>query len=480
MFKGILTAGLVTLSLAEICLPAENLPDAEELSRKIESYFGERSMAEGPGVAILVARGEEVLLRRAWGMAQIELGVPLSPDHVFRIGSNSKQFTAAAVLKLAEAGKFSLTDPLSKFLPDYPNGRNITVQQLLNHTAGIVDYTELPDFLKNARADVDLPTLISRFKDQRPNFAPGTGWLYCNSGYVLLSAVIERATGQPWAQVIQSAVITPAGLTHTRVGDDLPIISERVAGYTRGEHGEVTNVPYISMTQPMAAGSLVSSLDDLFHWTRALHTGHVLPPARYQEMITPLPNGSGKPTDYGYGLFVSPLRGEKMLWHGGQIPGFTTVVGYAPKGEVTVVVLCNSDAPQIDPEILMRKTAALGIGRPYPAWHSIKLTAAQLEELKGVYRVDEKTTRILSVRGDQLYSQRGEAEPKPLLASSADELYLQDTLDYFAVVRNAAGEVTALDQFADGEPPAKRQQKVSMAPPVVPPSGGLNQAHENL
>ena len=469
MIKSILIVGLATLSLTGTCLAAGNLPGATEFSRKVEAYFGGPFVSGAPGAAVLVARGDQVLLRRAWGMAQVELGVPLSPDQLFRIGSNSKQFTAAAVLKLADAGKLSLADPLSKFLPDYPNAQNITVQQLLNHTSGIVDYTELPSFRKDARADLDLAALISKFKDQPPHFAPGTGWLYCNSGYVLLSAVIEKAAGQPWAQVIQSLVITPAGLTQTRVGEDLPIIPGRVAGYSRGEHGEVTNAFYISMTQPMGAGSLVSTLDDLFHWTRALHTGRVLPPARYQEMITPLPNKSGKPTDYADGLFVSSLRGEKMLWHGGSIPGFTTVVGYIPKREVTVVILCNSDAPKADPETLMRRVAAEAIGSPYPERHSTKLTAAQLDQLKGVYRLDEKTQRVLSVRGDQLYSQRGEAEPKRLLASSADELYLEDSLDYFGVVRNAAGEVTALDQFVDGEPPAKRQEKVDGAQPVSSP-----------
>ncbi|MDQ6808691.1 MAG: beta-lactamase family protein, partial [Verrucomicrobiota bacterium] len=424
------------------------------------------------GLAVLVARADQVLLRRAWGSAQIELGVALSPDQLFRIGSNSKQFTAAAILELVEAGKLSLTDPLSKFIPDYPNGENITVHQLVNHTSGIFDYTELPGFLKDGhsgRADGDLPTLIATFRDHAPDFPPGTDWKYSSSGYVLLSAIIEKVTGKPWDDVIQQSVITPAGLTHTRVGSDLPIIPGRTAGYSRGEHGEVVNAVYLSMTQPMAAGALVSTVDDLFKWTRALHTGKVLTAERYQQVITPVPNASGKPTDYGYGPFVNELRGEKMLWHGGEIPGFLTVVTYLPKSEVTVIVLCNSDAPERDPETLMRQLAAVAIGHPYPERHPATVTEAQLHQMEGTYQIDEKTRRVLSVRDHQLYSQRGEGEPKRLLAASPDEFYFEKLLDYFAVVRNPAGEVVALDQFISGEPPRKRQGKVSEAPPSAKP-----------
>jgi D-alanyl-D-alanine carboxypeptidase len=459
MIKSVLIQGLITTALFGTCLAAENSPDAKEFLRQAEPYLKAIAAPDKPGLAVLVARGDEVLLRRAWGSAQIELGVALSPDQLFRIGSNSKQFAAVAILKLVDAGKLSLTDPLSKFLPDYPNGQNITIHQLLSHTSGVFDYTELPGFLRDGRADVDLPTLISKFKDHPPDFSPGTNWKYSNSGYVLLSAVIEKAAGQPWDQVIQNSVTTPLGLKNTRLGADLSIIRGRVAGYSRGEHGEITNAPYLSMTQPVAAGALVSTVDDLYHWTRALHTGHVLPPARYREMITPVPNASGKPTDYGYGIFVNEIRGEKMLWHGGNIPGFFTLVGYLPKSEVTAVVLCNSDAPEPDPEMLMRQLAAVAIGNPYPTRHEVTLTDTQLHQMEGVYRIDEKTRRVLSMRDHQLYSQRGEGEPNRFLPASADEFYLENSLDYFAVVRNPAGEVIALDQFVFGEPPPKRQEK---------------------
>jgi len=467
MLFSTLALGLVTLALQGPCRPQGELSQARNFQRKAEPYLEPYSAADAPGIVVLVARGDQVLLRRACGMANVELGVPLSPDDAFRIGSNSKQFTAATILKLAGSGKLSLTDPLSKFLPDYPNGQNITIHQLLNHTSGVFDYTEAPDFLRNSRADVDLPTLIATFRNHAPDFPPGTGSRYSSSGYVLLSAVIEKATGKSWDQAIQEMILTPLALNHTGYAAELPIVHGRAAGYSRGEHGEVTNATYVSVAQASGAGGLTSTADDLFRWTRALHTDRVLPRERYQQMITPVPNASGKPTDYGYGLFVNELRGETMLWHGGLIPGFTTLVGYLPRSQVTVIVLANSDAPAPDPEILMRQLAAAAIGNPYPVRHAVTLADAQLHEMEGVYRIDDRTRRVLLVRDHQLYSQRGDGEPKRLLASSADELYFDGSLDYFVVARNAAGKIVALEQFVNGEPPAVRQEKLDGAAAAI-------------
>src|SRR5690606_4551549 len=191
--------------------------------------------ADAPGLAVLVARGDRVLYRDACGKASLELGVPLSPDHVFRIGSVTKQFAAAGLLKLVEDGRLSLDDPLSRFLPDYPGGDAITVRMLLDHTSGIRSYTAMPGVMSDGiMKDLDTAALVAVFKDEPADFAPGQEWRYNNSGYVLVGAVIEAVSGKPWHAYLHEALFEPLGMTRTRYGDQgEAVILRHVTGYTR-------------------------------------------------------------------------------------------------------------------------------------------------------------------------------------------------------------------------------------------------------
>ena len=262
-------------------------PSDADIARQAQRLLADAYPASGPGAAILVARGDRVLYRGARGMADIELGVPLAPDQVFRIGSVTKQFSAAGLLKLVESGKVSLADPLSKYLKGYPNGNAITVRQLLDHTSGVKSYTSLPGIMDGPiRRDLDTAALVDSFKGESADFAPGAGWAYNNSGYVLVGAVIEAASGQPWHRYLQQALFAPLGMTRTGYGDDTAIIPGHVRGYSMRD-GKPTPARYLSMTQPHAAGALVSTVDDLLRWNRALHEGLVLKSETYRQMVTP-------------------------------------------------------------------------------------------------------------------------------------------------------------------------------------------------
>src|SRR5690606_633983 len=286
----------------------------------------------------------EVLYRGACGRASLELEVPLSPDHVFRIGSVTKQFSAAAVLRLAGAGRLSLDDPLSKFVPGYPDGDAISVRMLLNHTSGIRSYTDIAAIMSGTGIMQDLPTaaLVDTFKDEKPDFAPGEGWHYNNSGYVLVGAVIEAASGQPWHEYLEQSFFKPLGMAHTRYGNEAEaVIPGHVGGYTRnGEHW--ARARHLSMTQPHAAGALVSTVDDLLRWNRALHEGRLLGDAGYAAMITP--TGKAAEHGYGFGIGSGSLRGRPKLEHGGGIFGFSAYVLYLPDDGLSVAVLYNADS----------------------------------------------------------------------------------------------------------------------------------------
>jgi len=437
-------------------------PSAATVAQQADSTLKRVVPADGPGAAVLIARGDQVLYRGARGMASLELGVKLSPQQLFRIGSVTKMFTAATVLKLVDAGQLSLQDPLSKFLPDYPGGDNITIHQLLNHTSGIKDYAQIPDV--SGAQDADTAALIAIFKGQPVDFPPGTDWAYSNSGYVLLGAVIEKLSRHSWFETMRQQLLEPLHLRHTLYATDLPLVPGRVAGYSRDQHGQLTNAGYL--IGPGADGALAASLDDLFNWMRALNTGQVLSPGSYQKMITPQPNNSGKPTNYGYGMMLTRVRGAPVLEHDGGISGFAAQLAYLPSQQITVVTLVNTDTYKPNAAALGHQMAAIALGQPYPEIHPVTLSESQLRPLTGVYRIDERTQRTLTLRDGVLYSQRGDGPARPLIATSPDQLYFDaNSIDGMTAVRDASGAVIALDFFDSASDSTAREPRGTAAAP---------------
>jgi CubicO group peptidase (beta-lactamase class C family) len=368
-----------------------------------------RYKPDAPGVALLVARGDQVLFRDARGEADVAGHVPLRPDSVFRIASVTKQFAAAGVLKLVEAGKVKLDDPLSKYVPDYPNGARITVRELLNHTAGVKNYTATDGYMEGpVRLDRTTAQMIDTFEHLPPDFAPGTGWKYSNSGYVLVGAVIEAASGKPWHAYLDEALFRPLGMRNTGYALDPKFKSRVVRGYTY-ENDKLADAHPISMTQPHAAGSLVSTVDDLLKWNRALHEGRVLREDTYRHMI--VPEGSATERGYGYGLFTDSWRDHPVLRHGGGIFGFVSSLAYVPGEEITVVVLENDDASDVPERAddLARKLAAVAMGNPYPvtkvATPTPQASRAQMERFVGKYGAPDGMVLAVALAGDVLQAQ---------------------------------------------------------------------------
>jgi len=427
------------------------MPGSAEVARQARQLLEANYASDGPGAAVLVMRGDEVLFRGARGEADVAGHVPLSPAATFRIGSLTKQFSAAGLLLLVEDGKVSLDDPLSKFLPDYPNGAAITVRELLNHTSGVKSYTGIPGYMVDPiRKDLTTAQLVAVFKDLPVDFAPGQGWAYNNSGYVLVGAVIEAVTGEPWYRFLNQRLFKPLGMAHTGYGADPVFVARQVQGYTRDGDATVPASP-LSMTQPHAAGALLSTVDDLQTWNRALHEGRVLQAATYQQMITP----SGKATDaqYGFGLARQTLRGRDGIAHGGGINGFSTVLAYLPGPDIGVVVLQNVDGNGRGqgPEAIARRLAAIALGDPYPAGTPVAVDTAVLKQAEGVYRVDAGITRVLRVMDGALTAQRTDGQRSTLTPISADTFLYPDGFNRLVLNRDPSGRVTAMRFFPDGE-----------------------------
>jgi len=372
----------------------------------VDSMLAAAYPAGGPGAAVIVARDDRVLMRKAYGMADIELGVPMRPEHVFRLGSITKQFTAVATLMLADEGKLSLDDDITRFFPDYPtHGRRITVEHLLTHTSGIRSYTSIPEWRAKARTDVTPAELIAAFREQPMDFAPGEDWRYNNSGYALLGAIIEKVSRQSYADFLRTRLFEPLGMTNTRVETQTAIIPGRVRGYGVGQGRAITNSEYLSLTHPYSAGALVSTVDDMLRWGQSVQAQHFLKPETWRRAHTAFALPAGRGSGYGYGWFLSRVAGEPSVEHGGDINGFSSHGAFIPSQRLHVYVLSNAERGFANPETFATRIAERLMGRAAPAF--VALSAAELDAYVGVYRVSADERRVVTRDGERLFLQRG-------------------------------------------------------------------------
>ena len=328
-----LTVGIVTLASLP-AYAADTRPYSERAVALIE-FYAKSDLFTG---SVLVAKEGKVLLRRSFGLANREWNVPNTPETKFRIGSITKQFTATAILQLAEAGKLSVDDPISRYYPSAPETwQRVTIKHLLTHTSGIPSYTSLPTFFSNMSKEDRTPEQIIALTLNLPlKFEPGSKFEYDNSGYVLLGHVIERASGPGYAAYLEDHIFRPLGMRNSGFDDSLAILANRASGYDLSTAGEWKNAPYIAMSLPYAAGSLYSTVDDLLLWDQALAAQKILRPASAETMFTNYGHG------YGYGWEISTLQGRKSQAHQGGINGFQTSIRRFPDEKLTIIVLANT------------------------------------------------------------------------------------------------------------------------------------------
>lgn len=411
-------------------------PLASQLDQLLSTVY----KAGEPGAALLIMKDGQVLVRKAYGMADLELGVPLEPDMVFRIGSMTKQFTAVGILMLMEQGKLALSDPVTKFLPDYPTqGKTITVEHLLTHTSGIQSYTDMAAWLPLMRKDMSLTELINIFKDQPMQFAPGERWRYNNSGYILLGAIIEKVAGTTYATFIQKNIFDPLGLKHTTYGSATRIIPRRVPGYGPGVNNTFLNADFLSMTQPYAAGSLLSSVDDLAAWNQALLAGKLIKRETLERAWTPYKLADGTSTGYGYGWAIGAYEGRRMIQHGGGIPGFTSVGILFPEDRLLVIMLTNSAVPGRAPSPFAFRTAALALAKPYAEPVAVSVPAADLAPLAGIYANQWKEEYIVRVNGTTVTASGPDLSPTAIFPLSPNLFFVKNSMTRVEFTRDAKG-----------------------------------------
>jgi CubicO group peptidase (beta-lactamase class C family) len=330
-----------------------------EIDREAADYI---KAGKAAGLAIGIAVKGEPVLVRSYGLADLELGVPVTTKSVFRAGSLTKQFTAAGILILAEHGKLQTTDKLSKYFPDFPRADEITLADLLHHISGIHNYTESHDFLMMSRQTWPTLKLVDYIKAQpKPyDFDPGTMWHYSNSNYVLLGAIIEKVSGETLPAFMKENLFQPQGMTSSAYDQDDEIVPGRSHGYHLAkDHGFVIP-PFMSVTSAGGAGMLRTTVGDLLIWEQALFGGKVVSPEHFVEMTTPArlrsgelasahvftPPGRKPPTgsqaDYGYGIAIFRNEGGLDLFHNGDIFGYSSRVDHFVDSDISVIVLTNT------------------------------------------------------------------------------------------------------------------------------------------
>jgi len=377
---------------------ASPLPSTQEITRKVDEYMSAAVRVNRFSGSVLLARDGQPVVSRGYGMANLEHGVPNTPQTVFRIGSVTKQFTGMAITLLQERGKLSVSDPICKYLSDCAQAwQPITIKNLLTHSAGIPNYTEFPDFMKTAAADTNATELTNRFRDKPLQFALGEKFAYSNSGYFLLGTIIERVSGKSYDDFLQENIFNPLGMKQTGYDNPVRLIKNRAAGYARTNDGFINAAP-ISMSTAYSAGALYSTVEDLLLWDQALYTEKLVSRKSLDEAFTPFKS------NYGYGWTIGKRYDRQVIAHGGGIFGFSAYIARYPADRVTVVVLSNVEgAPSGE---IANNLSAIIFGAPYEIpteRKEIQVAAKTLEKYVGQYQLTPQLVLNVTLEEGKLW-----------------------------------------------------------------------------
>jgi len=369
---------------------------ADEITAAVDKVFAKWDSTHSPGAALAVIRDGEIVYARGYGMANLELGVPITPTTVFRIGSTSKQFTAASIALLSLQGKLSLGDDIRKWVPELPEFEDpITIRHLVHHTSGMRDYLVLSTVATLRGDDYYTPgdTLDMLSRQKGRNFRPGDEHFYCNSGYFLMGVIVERASGKTLAEFAREQIFEPLGMENTHFHDDhTMVVKKRADGYSPTEDGyriDMTTLDHVG------DGGVFTTVEDLYLWDQAFYTGR-LGEELMDLMHTTGVLNNGEKLDYAFGLMVDEYRGLKRVHHAGGFVGFRADLLRFPEQRFSVVCLANLGS--IDPPALAMEVAEIYLAdeftedapetaAPGETHEAVTLTPQELERRAGSYLV---------------------------------------------------------------------------------------------
>jgi CubicO group peptidase (beta-lactamase class C family) len=444
---------LIALSLL-IAISA-SAQDGATLTSKFDEYLN-AAAKQGFTGSVLVARDGKVILSRGYGLANAEWEISNTPQTKFRLGSITKQFTAAAIMLLQERSRLSVQDPICKYVGDCPKAwEPITIHHLLVHTSGIPSYTDVKspaEFRQLGLTTVTPAGFVDSFKTKPLEFAVGEKYKYNNSGYFILGYIIEKLSGQSYEAFLQENIFGPLKMANTGYDTHDRILKQRATGYSRRKDARI-NSDYLDMTVPYAAGSLYSTVEDLFAWNEALFSDRLLSAKSREAMMTVDKN------NYAYGLAVTRQHNRKMVSHGGGINGFNTFLSRFPEEMVTVVVLRNADHGVPPPGRISQDLAAILFGEKYEIPRertAIKIDPKILDAYVGQYELRPDFIITMTREGDSLMTQ-ATGQPKfELFPESETRFFLKVVEAQVTFVKDDKGTVTHLILHQGGDQKAKK------------------------
>lgn len=439
---------LLSLVILGTAVPAMTQNIASRLDTLVKAYVN----AAGFEGAVLVATKGGVIFEKGYGYRNKATKKLIDTNTIFQIGSITKQFTSAIVLQLLEENRLSLQDSLTKYIPDYPGGNQITIEQLLTHTAGVYNYTNDAAFVEHGSTHpISRDSMIARFEYKPLDFSPGKKYSYSNSGYFLLGYIIEKITGQTYFQVVRQRIFQPLHMDHS--GFDFTDLNSRdkAIGYISPEGAVPAAI--IDSSVSFSAGAIYTTVGDLYKWDRALLAGNILGPASQQKAYTP------HLARYGYGWVIGVVDGKKVVQHGGGILGFVSNILRIPEDETCIVMLSNEQGYEYLPKMTMDVYSVLsGKDVKLPTGKvAVTLDTALLREYVGQYQISSTFTITISFLDGHLYGQASGQGRVELFAAKKDLFFLKVVNADIEFVRGMDGKIEKLIMHQNAQDvPAKR------------------------
>jgi len=423
---GFISAVIILINLiVSTNLKAQEKNKIPGLDIYISNVFKNLQIGTMPGVSVLVAQNGDIVYQKGFGYADIEKKIPVTPDTKFKIGSVSKQFTAVAILKLQEEGKIKIDDKLSKYIPDFPRGNEVTIYQLLTHTSGIHDYSVQPGL--DVTKPVTPQALLDVIKKLPYDFNPGERYLYNNSGYSILGYIVAQLSGKTLSEYLNDTFFKPLGMKNSGIYETNIVLNNEAQGYSmNGE--KVKKADFQEMSWASGVGSIYSTTKDLYKWNEAIFNGKVLSKATLKTAFAQAVLKSGAKVDYGFGWFLITNRGLKFIQHSGGVSGFSAYLERQPENNLTVCVLLNSlpspegiqpvlNGQAISEFILQDKMEKQDIGVDTIVSEDI------LKKYVGRYNYGQGMAMWVTLKDKQLFGQMTMMEASPLTPISENEFY---------------------------------------------------------